>query len=200
MNRSESLDKIAPAIVELQAEAHNVAATAKNDFIGSKYTPLPELLNYLKPVLHKHRLAIVQLPAGTGRVGLETVVMHESGQWISAELSLDFEKEKGKSLAQVAGSYISYLRRYALGAVVGVATDPDLDGNVPVEQKPSAPTNGLDAKIKEIRAHAAWLYKHQIIDESTGKEVMQRAMEAEGLDELEAIASELKSMEGGEGW
>ena len=196
MNCSDSLDKIAPALVELQAEVRNVAATAKNDFIGSKYTPLPELLNYLKPVLHKHRLAIVQLPVGTGRVGLETVVIHESGQWVSAEVSLDFEKEKGKSLAQVAGSYISYLRRYALGAVVGIATDPDLDGNAPVEQKPS----GLDAKIKEIRAHAAWLYKHQIIDESVGKEVMQRATTANSADELEAIAAELKNMEGGEGW
>jgi len=197
MNHSEQLDKIAPALVELQSDAHNVAATAKNDFIGSKYTPLPELLNYLKPLLHKHRLAIVQLPAGTGRVGLETVVLHESGQWISAELSLDFEKEKGKSLAQVAGSYISYLRRYALGAVVGIATDPDLDGNAPVEHKS---TDGLDAKVKEIRAHAAWLYKHQIIDERVGKEVMQRATAAGSVDELEAIAAELKSMEGSEGW
>jgi hypothetical protein len=68
-------------------------------------------------------------------------LIHTSGQWIEDTISLPLGDEKGKSLAQVAGSIITYLRRYSYGAIVGLATDEDTDGNQPSKrhEQPDAP-------------------------------------------------------------
>ena len=74
---------------------------------------------------------------------METVLTHASGEWISSSLSLPLADEKGKSGAQVAGSIITYLRRYTLSAVLGMYSDEDTDGNSepkPVEVKPREKT------------------------------------------------------------
>jgi len=90
-------------------------------------------------VLAKHGLSVVQLPIGDGgRIGIETVLMHESGEWVSNELTLEVADEKGKSAAQVAGSLISYLRRYSLSAALGIYADEDTDGNKPQPKQATA--------------------------------------------------------------
>jgi hypothetical protein len=57
-------------------------------------------------------------------MSLTTILAHESGEWISQEMSLPVSKVD----AQGAGSAITYMRRYALAAVVGVVQADD-DGN-----------------------------------------------------------------------
>ena len=66
-----------------------------------------------------------------GTMSLTTVLTHSSGEWISQEMSLPVSKPD----AQGSGSALTYMRRYALAAVVGVYQADD-DGNAASVQKP----------------------------------------------------------------
>lgn len=138
--KSEKVDLLASALAKAQSEMPVVPMNAFNPFLKNKYADLAEMVKVAVPVLSKNGLTISQLPASQGdRVGVTTVLMHSSGQWIEDTVTLPIGDEKGKSTAQVAGSVITYLRRYAYGAVVGLVTDEDADGNQPVEKQHEKP-------------------------------------------------------------
>jgi len=141
MNKSETIAKLAEALSRAQAEMPAAKFNSVNPFLKNKYADLGSIIDTAKPVLGKFGLAVTQLPIndGEGRVGVETVLTHASGEWISTQFSLPLADEKGKSGAQVAGSIITYLRRYSLAAILGMYSDEDTDGNSepkPVEVKP----------------------------------------------------------------
>ena len=140
MNHSETIGKLAEALSRAQAEMHAAKFNAVNPFLKNNYADLGSIIDTAKPTLGKYGLAVTQHPFNDGdRVGVETVLTHASGEWISSSLSLPLAEEKGKSGAQVAGSIITYLRRYTLSAVLGMYSDEDTDGNSepkPVEVKP----------------------------------------------------------------
>jgi hypothetical protein len=130
MNKSETIAKLAEALSRAQAEMHAAKFNAVNPFLKNHYADLGSIIDTAKPVLGKFGLAVTQLPYNDGdRVGVETVLTHASGEWISASFSLPSADEKGKSGAQVAGSIITYLRRYSLAAILGMYSDEDTDGN-----------------------------------------------------------------------
>lgn len=131
--KSEKLDLLATALSKAQSEMPAVPMNAINPFLKNKYADLAEMIRVASPVLAKHGLSISQQPVSfEGQlVGVTTTLLHTSGQWIEDTISLPLGDEKGKSLAQVAGSIITYLRRYSYGAIVGLATDEDTDGNAP---------------------------------------------------------------------
>lgn len=125
MKHSDTITKVATAIAGAQAELQNVTADASNPHFRSKYASLPALLDTVRPVLAKHGLALVQLPIGAdGRVGIETILMHASGEWIGAELTVRPVKDD----PQGAGSALTYCRRYSLAAALAIGQEDD-DGN-----------------------------------------------------------------------
>jgi hypothetical protein len=121
------LDKIAPALVALQADMETVGKTAENPFFHSKYTPLPQVMEALQPLLKKHKLAIL-LPLTNidGVNAIKTVVLHESGQIMEFD---PFPLILAKQDPQGQGSAVTYARRYALQSVTGMVSDEDDDGN-----------------------------------------------------------------------
>lgn len=205
MKTSEKIDQLAAAMVALHAEARNLKPTATNKFLGNKFIPLSELSDYARPLLHKHGLAVIQFPAGYEAVGLTTIVMHESGQWIEETISYEVAPEKGKSIAQVMGSYITYLRRYALGAVLGVTSDEDIDAHVPAQEKPSeshhAPqeenysegnTQKTRETVKSISGILKALRERGVMDIEVVKRWWDRAMAS--TDDQEALDSILANL------
>jgi len=111
---------------------------ATNPFLKNKYASLGSVIEASKPILAKYGLAVSQLVTSDhGLVGVETVLIHESGEWISNTASLSQDDEKGKSGAQVAGSIISYLRRYSLSSILNMYADEDNDGNAPKAEQPN---------------------------------------------------------------
>lgn len=83
MKASESVKNIAKSLAQFQAEVKNPVNTANNPFFKSKYAPLDEVLNTVRPILSKHGLSVLQFPSGDGQnIVVTTVVMHESGEWI----------------------------------------------------------------------------------------------------------------------
>jgi hypothetical protein len=133
MNKSESIVKLAEALCGFQSEIQNVPFNETNAFLNSRYASLGALIEASRPLLTKYGLVVSQFPTGfDNSVGIETILMHKSGEWISDIVTMELGAEKGKSNAQVAGSAISYLRRYALAGVLGIYSDEDTDGNKPV--------------------------------------------------------------------
>lgn len=133
MIRSEKIDAVAAALLAVQGKIQPVKTSAKNDFIGNRYSTLEDVLEASIPALQESGLALVQLPESTdGKadvVGLTTLLVHAaSGQYIGGTLSIPVLTEKGKSAAQVVGSGISYARRYGIMAILGLVQEDD-DGN-----------------------------------------------------------------------
>lgn len=130
MNKSESLKELSAALAKAQAAMPPVKMNATNPFLKNKYADLGAVIDTSRPVLAKHGLSVSQLVfTDADRVGVETILMHESGEWMSASASLSLGDERGKSMAQVAGSVITYLRRYGLSSILGMYADEDGDGN-----------------------------------------------------------------------
>jgi len=130
MNKSETIKELATALVKFQAEVKAAPFNAKNPFLQNKYADLGSIIETARPVLEKHGLSVSQMVEGDGAsIGVTTILMHSSGEWLESTVSLPVGDEKGKSQAQVAGSIVSYMRRYALSAALGMYTDEDTDGN-----------------------------------------------------------------------
>jgi hypothetical protein len=135
MNKSDSIKNIAAAIATFHIHCGKVAKSADNPFFKSKYAPLPEILEAIAEPLKQAKLSFAQFPDGDS---LTTILMHpESGEWMEASYAM----HPVKSDPQAVGSAITYARRYALGAILGLNIDEDDDGN-----KASAPAPQTDDK------------------------------------------------------
>lgn len=143
MNKSEHIGKLAEALSKAQGAIEGAKKDKSNPFFKSKYADLASVWDACREALSSNGLSVVQFPSlQETRVTLTTVLMHASGEWLSDELAAPLKE----TTAQAIGSIITYLRRYALAAVVGVAPDEDDDGNAGSGRTATAPKpagNGL---------------------------------------------------------
>ena len=145
------------ALSAAQAEFKAVAFDATNPFLKNRFASLGACIESTRPILAKHGLSVTQQPVGTGAsIGVITTLRHSSGESASSEISLPLGDEKGKSQAQVAGSIITYLRRYSLSGVLGLYADEDNDGHSvqpePVKPLAAAPKPAPVAAVKAAPA------------------------------------------------
>jgi hypothetical protein len=121
------------ALLSVQKEITNPANTAINPFFKSKYAPLPDILNQVRPLLAKHNLILLQNTGSTedGTPFIQTKIIYagastgEPNKLESDKLILNPDK-KG---VQGIGSAITYGRRYQLSAMLGISSEDDNDGN-----------------------------------------------------------------------
>jgi len=166
MNKSESITKLASAMEHVQAEMPAAPMNATNPFLKNKYADLGSIIETAKPVIARHGISVVQFPVSEpGTIGIETVIMHASGEWMSNVINIEATEEKGKSAAQVAGSIISYLRRYSYAAALGMYADEDTDGHAPKAPAKPAPKKAQpkpeDNSIYATAGGSKGLYKDQ---------------------------------------
>ena len=128
LNQSESIAKLAASLCGVQAKLTYAKKDSKNPFFKSNYADLESVWDACRELLASHGLSIAQFPGlyteHDKSMSLTTIFMHGSGEWISQEMSVPVTKAD----AQGAGSALTYMRRYALAAVVGVVQADD-DGN-----------------------------------------------------------------------
>lgn len=150
MERSESIGKLALALSKAQAEMRPAIKDAVNPHFKSKYADLASVWEAARAPLAKQELTVVQLPTESeeGRVALTTVLMHSSGEYIGSTYSTRLVKND----AQGVGSALTYLRRYALAAILGIVADEDDDGNAASEPQSGGqaapPFNPREARAK----------------------------------------------------
>lgn len=163
MKTSEAINAVAEALAKAQGEMQPAMKDSENPFFKSRYADLASVWNACRDALSNHGLAVIQIVETrfeTDRTILDCTsrLMHATGQWIEGTLSAETENPNPQQL----GSLTTYLRRYGLSALVGVAPDDDDDGNVasgrkhedkrqPVKRNPP-PTDAEALYLDEARA------------------------------------------------
>jgi hypothetical protein len=148
------LDKLAPAVVALQASLSPVDKSAANPFFKSRYAPLPEVRAALQPLLAENKLALMTFPAIIeGSNGLRFYLIHESGQYIQGEWMLT----PAQKTPQGEGADTTFKQRYGVMAITGLVAEEDDDGNQaskPTQQPKRQYANGtakLEAAKQSLR-------------------------------------------------
>lgn len=145
---SDPVDLLAAALVAAQAEFSAIPKESTNPFFNSKYAGLPDVVKNTTPILTAHGLAVSQW---IGDDTLTTLLLHSSGQFIRETATLHLGN---KDDSQAVGSAVTYMRRYAYMACLGLVADEDDDGNAAQGEQPRvarpAPAQASgDAKASE---------------------------------------------------
>jgi hypothetical protein len=127
---------IAEALAAAQAELTDPVKDSVNPHFKSKYADLATILKTARPVLARHGIAIVQT---TGITDAGGVILITALMWRGESIVGRYPIAPVKADPQGYGSAMTYARRYALQAIVGVAADDDDDGNAASAPKASTP-------------------------------------------------------------
>ncbi len=133
MAQSETIGKLADALAKAQGQITNASRDKENPFFKSKYADLASVWAACREPLSMNGLSVVQTTEVSDAVILTTRLLHASGEWISGELSVLPSKKDPQGI----GSAITYLRRYGLAAIVGVATEDDDAESATVHSAPA---------------------------------------------------------------
>jgi len=135
------------------------------------YADLALILQTILPITSKNGLSVIQIPIISDRgYTLITRLLHESGEWIESELPLKQQRDG----AQAMGSALTYMRRYALSAMLSLATDEDDDGQIAdtdhVNAKPQVQKGGA---VKEPNSkEELFKFIDDLLEEARGKETV----------------------------
>ena len=125
MLTSESITTIMPAFIKAQGNFAPALKQANNPHFKSKYVALDGVIDAVAAPLRAEGIAIMQMTdVQDARTILETRLIHASGEWIGSR----YPVHPVKADPQGEGSALTYARRYALMALVGIAPEDD-DGN-----------------------------------------------------------------------
>lgn len=164
MKMSEQINELASALALAQADLAN----AKKDSQGYSYnySDLASVLATAKPVLEKNGLSVTQLvgKSTATEVSLTTILLHKSGQFISEESSISIPEMNKINVTQKAGAAISYLRRYSLQAILGMASE---DNDASTDARP-IPQAIVAAKVTETSIAVSGNSKSSVFLDSNG--------------------------------
>jgi hypothetical protein len=146
MKTSESIAKLAPALVKAQAAMTAAAKSATNPHFKSKYSDLATIIEAAKPHLNANGIAFLQAAANdsTG-VAVTTRLQHDSGEWIEETIYLPVPQQT----PQAYGSAITYAKRYQLQSMTGLPSEDD-DGQKASEPVPIRPNTATQVARDEF--------------------------------------------------
>lgn len=152
METSAEIKDIAAALTKAQAEIKNVVKNTDNSYFKSRYADLSAILDASRDPLSKNGLSVMQTPEdnGGGGVSLRTTILHSSGQFITSVYTLPPTKQD----PQGYGSAITYMRRYALSAVLGIGQEDD-DGNLASGRNQNSQAKAQPPAVDKAKEHAA---------------------------------------------
>lgn len=123
MKTSESIINISQALLASQKKIGSAKKGAENPFFHSKYADLGSVMEACKDALNENGITILQpIDSDEHGVYVETTLLHESGEWISASMRI---APKSETNPQDQGSAISYARRYSLQSMVFIPAEDD---------------------------------------------------------------------------
>jgi len=130
--KSETIGALAAALAKAQSQISGAVKDAANPFFKSKYADLESVWQACRTPLTDNGLSVVQTTRYTAdTLMLITTLMHASGEWIAGEMPVLMKDYS----PQAQGSGLTYARRYALAALVGVYQTDD-DGEAAMSRKP----------------------------------------------------------------
>ena len=126
---SDDISKLAEALSLAQGELTGAVKDAENPFFKKGYASLTSVWESCRSALSKNGLSVIQtttLGINGSKAIVITTLAHKSGQWIRGTLGIKPIKDDPQSF----GSALTYARRYALSAIVGIAPTDEDDGNL----------------------------------------------------------------------
>lgn len=123
MKTSESIVNITKALLTAQKKMEAAVKGSKNPYFKSSYADYNSVLEASKGPLNEVGVVILQ-PHVTNERGtfVETILLHESGEFIISETKVSVAKENDP---QALGSAITYARRYGLQSLVSLPAEDD---------------------------------------------------------------------------
>jgi hypothetical protein len=125
--QSENINELIGALAKAQGKIITAKKDKQNPYFKSSYADLSSIWDACRSALSENGLAVVQsVQVSEGKMELLTTLAHSSGQWMKSQMPILTVKSDPQSI----GSALTYYRRYALAAIVGVAaSEEDDDGN-----------------------------------------------------------------------
>lgn len=116
------------SFIKFQNEFKGLKADGNNPFFKSTYITLDGILETVRPLLSKNNLGVIQnaFSDENGNMCVKTMLIHESGEYLETEV---MKMKPVKDDPQQRGSCITYMKRYQLGALLGICESIDDDGN-----------------------------------------------------------------------
>jgi hypothetical protein len=157
MKQSEQINELAAALAKAQAVMPKAKMSGVNSRFADKatgktgaYATLDDIRDAVKNTLTANGISYTQHPYSiNGEVGVETMLIHSSGQWMRSRFGVPSAKHD----SQAYGSILTYVRKFALAAAAGVSTQEDTDADE-VSHDPPSPTISVKqvAKIQNLLA------------------------------------------------
>lgn len=182
MDKSEEIDKLAIALAKFQGSLEqpslNSEVKVKTKTGGEykfKYADLSECKRAAKQPLADNELSVCQLIEDD--YSIRTILLHSSGQWISSKVRMPSNTADAQSI----GSAITYAKRYAFCAILGIVADDDEDANIASgnsaqkEQPKEQPKKTANSRVKKeltrdhlnnesaMKSISEWLYNKEKI-------------------------------------
>lgn len=182
MDKSEEIDKLAIALAKFQGSLEqpslNSEVKVRTKTGGEykfKYADLSECKRAAKQPLADNGLSVCQLIEDD--YSIRTILLHSSGQWISSKVRMPSNAADAQSI----GSAITYAKRYAFCAILGIVADDDEDANIASgntaqkEQPKEQPKKTANSRVKKeltrdhlnnesaMKSISEWLYNKEKI-------------------------------------
>lgn len=182
MDKSEEIDKLAIALAKFQGSLEqpslNSEVKVRTKTGGEykfKYADLSECKRAAKQPLADNELSVCQLIEDD--YSIRTILLHSSGQWISSKVRMPSNTADAQSI----GSAITYAKRYAFCAILGIVADDDEDANIASgntaqkEQPKEQPKKTANSRVKKeltrdhlnnesaMKSISEWLYNKEKI-------------------------------------
>lgn len=145
--------------------------TKKGGITSFNYVPLDDILSKTK---ENNNFALMQ-PIGTdenGRTGVKCVLIHKSGHVIETD-TYPFQLSNNTDL-QAEGAEITYRKRYALGAFLGMSTEEDTDGN--------------DSRAINVTERKATPRQIEVLLKNYNGELLTKLLQANNIDKIEDLS------------
>lgn len=123
------MQELYKSFIKFQSEFKGLKPDAENPYFKSRYITLDGILETTRPILTSNGLSIIQnaFSDDVGYMCVKTILIHESGQSLETEI---MKMKPQKDDAQQRGSLITYMKRYQLGALLGICENVDDDANL----------------------------------------------------------------------
>ena len=167
MDMSESIKELTAALAKAQGQFQAVPKLGHNPFLKNDYVQLDDIITAIRGPLSQNGIAWVQPLTGNGdELVLETLLLHESGEWMSCSAPIQTQADKGLSNLQSFGKALSYMRRYMLTTMLGINSGDDTDGDdSKPKQAAQKPAAKADPKAAMHTAMADAIAPHWIADD-----------------------------------
>lgn len=159
--------------------------TGQIGHIKFKYADLSDIWDKIRTPLRDHGFSIIQIIETVEENDwISTKLIHSSGGEITSRIKISFRAEEISKF----GKNITYYRRYALSALLGIVSDEDVDKNLTDQEKDykKVPKKVAEKKLPMVITHTQFLEMEKLIN---GHEDIRKSME-EGFGSISEIPAD----------